>query len=210
MKKEITIKYFKKSLTVTQGLITIVMFTLLPLVVFTLFSSKVDNFSGFRSFVVLTGSMYPLIPTGSIIYSQKTLDYKVGDVITFEKGGVTVTHRIVDILDKEGKRVSYLMSPLGGNVTPNEVFFRTQGDANNVADSELVSESQVVGEALFHFPYLGFLVMFLKSMQGFLLAVILPTFIFIGFELFKIKKEIEKNMEKKFLEKMRRFEMSSN
>ena len=201
--KNLNLKNFKKLLGVLQSLLLVVIFAILPLVVFTLISSKME-FLGFKSFVVLTGSMSPLIPTGSIVYSQNTNNYRIGDIISFEKNSVIVTHRIIDVLDQDKNHVSYFASPLGKTSNPSEVFYKTQGDANNVADSELVSAKSVVGEAALHFPYLGFLIMFLKTIQGFLLAVILPSFILIGFELWKIKGEIERNIESKMLQKMGR------
>lgn len=201
--KNFNLEKLKKPLGVLQSLLTIVMFTLLPLIAFTLISSKTDLLNTFRSFVVLTGSMSPLIPTGSIVYTAKTDLYKNGDIISFEKGSVTVTHRIIDVVDKDGKHISYLANPMGGSKS-SEIFYKTRGDANNVVDSELVPAKSVVGQAMFHLPFLGFLVMFLKSIQGFLIAVILPTFVFILFELWKIKGEIEKNIERKMLQKMGR------
>src|SRR3989344_1801593 len=143
---KINLEKFRKVLNILQTILTVIIFILLPLVVFTLVSSKTE-FLGFRSFVVLTGSMSPLIPTGSIIFSQNTKNYRTGDIISFEKGSVTVTHRIIDVVDKDGKHISSLASPMGGS-KPADIFYqqavsaaesyayKTQGDANNVADSE--------------------------------------------------------------------------
>lgn len=195
------VQKFRKVLNILQNIIAIAVFTVLPIVAFTLISSKMELL-GFRSFVVLTGSMSPLIPTGSIVFSQNSKSYRIGDIISFKKNDVTITHRIIDVLDSANKRISFLASPLGNSPKPTEVFYKTMGDANNVSDSELVPAKNVVGEAMFHFAYVGFLVMFLKSIPGFLIFVVLPTVLFIGFELWKIKGEIERNIEKKFLEKM--------
>lgn len=208
MKKEITTKYFKESLTVARSLITIVMFTLLPLVGFTLITSNSNLLLGFKSFVVLSGSMQPLIPTGSIVYSLKDTIYQTGDIISFAKGKQTITHRIVEVQDEKGLVVSPLISPIAVNKEPRAIFFKTQGDANNAPDNDLIPQNNVIGRALFHLPYVGRLIVFLKTISGFVLFLVIPTFIFIGFELWNIKKEIEKGIEKRWLIRMQQFQDS--
>ena len=58
----------------------------------------------------------------------------------------------------------------------------------------------MIGTTLFHFPSIGKLTSFTKTVQGFLLIIVLPAFIYIGFELWNIKNEIEKNTERKIKE----------
>lgn len=158
--------------------ITSFIFLIVPFVVFTLVTSKTDVIAGIRSFVVLTGSMSPSIPQGSIIYTRKTLNYKTGDVITFKRENNIVTHRIYN---KDSKGFTY----------------QTKGDANNTVDSELVSSKEVLGKSIFFVPYVGILVLFLKTFPGYALFIIFPTVFFIVFELNNIRKEIMKQAEKK-------------
>ncbi|HRN96069.1 MAG TPA: signal peptidase I [Candidatus Levybacteria bacterium] len=168
--------------------LTLLVLMILPLAVFTLLTSKSALIAGIRSMVVLSGSMEPAVQTGSVVYVQPSNSYNVGDIVTFNtQSGMTVTHRIVS-------------EELGDN----GMTYTTKGDANNTADSESVSQSQIMGKSLFSIPYLGYVVNFLKTPKGFLLAIILPTLIFIGFELWAIKKEIEKNVEKKVLARMQK------
>lgn len=179
--------------------IKIVLFLLLPLVAFTLFTSKSDAL-GISSFVVLTGSMEPATPVGSVIYTWTQPSYQKGDVIAFKQGNNTVTHRIVEV---QKKSVSSLVSPLSAFNSNHEVQYRTKGDANNVVDSNLVAHKEVIGKGIFSLTELGNLILFLKTKEGFFSLIILPIFIFIGFELWGIRKEIIKETEKKFLEKYR-------
>lgn len=183
--------------------ITAVIFILIPLIAFTLITSRTPALLGLQSFTVLSGSMSPGIPTGAVVYTQKTTEVGVGDVITFERKGVNVTHRIIDTVNKEGKSVSSLVSPLPGAPAPAEIFYKVKGDANNAADSDLVSKDKIVGKVLFNVPAFGKYASYLKSIPGFLLFIILPTLIFVGVELWNIKKEIEKSTERKVLERMR-------
>lgn len=176
-----TIKITKE---IIKAVLNVSVFLLLPLVVLTLITSKV-SLGGFQSFVVLTGSMSPLIPQGSVVYTFKQDGYKKGDIITFEQNGVTVTHRIVEKITEN-----------------NTTLYETRGDANNATDSEPVPSKDVVGKVELFVPVVGKLIMFLKTLPGFFTLIILPALIFVGFELFNIKKEIEKNVEKKLLRRM--------
>lgn len=178
-------KYLVKIKNILVGILTVVIFTLLPITVFTLITSKSEALFMMRSFVVLSGSMQPLIPTGAVVYTRKQDNYLPNDIISFETAGKTVTHRIINVTKKD-----------------NLTYYQTRGDANNVADSELTPDNKVLGRAQFHLPFLGILIIFLKTLTGFITLIVLPTISFVGFELHNIKKEIEKQAEKKLLERM--------
>ncbi len=188
--------------SIFQILFTAITFVLVPLIAFTLISSKSSLIGGFQSFVVLTGSMSPLIPTGSVVYSKKSEQYLPGDIITFKRGDINVTHRIVEVVDEKGNKISPFISPMPGENKTQKIFYKTKGDANNAVDPESVSAEKIIGKTEFHFPYVGRFIYFLRSLPGFMLFVILPTLIFIAFELWGIKNEIVKNTEKKILERM--------
>lgn len=194
------IKSTKKTL---EFLFTAITFILIPLIVLTLITSRTSALFGFQSFTVLSGSMTPAIPTGSIVYTQKADSINKGDVITFARKNINVTHRVIDITDKNGKSVSALVSPLPGAPMPKEIFYKVKGDANNAPDTDLVPQDKVIGKTFVNIPSVGRWTSFLKTIPGFLLFIIGPTLIFIGFELWNIKKEIEKQTEKRVLERMR-------
>lgn len=166
--------------------LTILAFVLLPIAVFTLVTSKTDKVAGIKSFVVLTGSMTPSIPQGSVIFTKKAEAYAQGDVVSFNLAGRNVTHRI-----------NAVQQDMNG-----DIYFETKGDANKAIDSELVSPSSVIGKSVFHMPYVGKVILFLKSVQGFIALIILPSLLFIGLELWAIKREIEKETEKKVLSRI--------
>jgi len=180
----------KKTGRITKKIIhinlTLLILTVLPIAVFTLLTSKSTFIAGIQSMVVLSGSMEPTIHTGSVVFVQPSQSYGKGDIVTFKTdSGIRVTHRIVD-----------------EKLSNDGLQYTTKGDANSVSDSQNISQSQIVGKSLFSIPYLGYVVNFLKTPKGFLISVIVPTLIFIAFELWAIKKEIEKNTEKKILARM--------
>lgn len=107
--------------------------------------------AGYRPMVVLTGSMEPTYPVGSMIY-YKYQDYEsieVRDVITFEVGDQEgyVTHRVVAKDD-----------------TTQSVV--TKGDANATNDVSPVSGDRIVGVvAKTCIPYAGFFVDIVKEVS---------------------------------------------
>lgn len=116
--------------------------------------------------VVLSGSMEPAIPMGSVVFIKPSAVYVPGDVITFSdaKGGaIPTTHRIVSVRAQEGKYI-----------------FATKGDANNTEDMADVSLDRVIGKELFSLPFLGYLIItFAKTPIGFVLTVLVPILLVI-------------------------------
>lgn len=110
---------------------------------------------GLRPFVVLSGSMEPTYPVGSLIY-VKSVDYKtlaVGDAITFMLDENTVvTHRIIEILPDESE--------------PDTLRFFTQGDANETPDGSSVHYKNILGRPVFSIPYLGYLADYIQHPPG--------------------------------------------
>lgn len=164
---------------ILDELCKIIFLVLLPLALFTLLTSRVSVF-GMQSFIVLTGSMQPTMPVGSVIYTLKQSDYTTKDIITFKTSDNNfISHRIVQTL-------------------PN-THFKTKGDANNIVDANLVNKSQIVGKAITVIPLLGYMIAFLKTIPGFVTLIVFPTLLYVGFELRVIKEEIEKEITRKIL-----------
>ena len=116
--------------------------------------------AGLRPYAVLSGSMEPEYPVGSLIYVKKvdTFALRVGDDITFMLDENTLaTHRIVEIIPDE---------------TDSEVLrFRTKGIANKYADGGLVHCKNVVGKPVFDIPYLGYVSSYIKNPPGLYFAI---------------------------------------
>ena len=116
---------------------------------------------GIRTYAVISGSMEPTYPTGSLLYvkSADASELQVGDAITFMVDEDTVaTHRIIEILpDEEDSSV---------------LRFRTQGDANDAADLDLVPPQAVVGKVVHVWHGGGRLVRLLRSPLTLLLGLV--------------------------------------
>lgn len=165
--------------------LTFAVFIMLPLVVFTLLTSQTNVFAGMKSYVVVSGSMEPAIPVGSIIYTKSQDFYSEKDVIAFKKDSEIISHRIVNL-----------------KAIGNELYYTTKGDANNVTDGDLVARGDIVGKTFFFVPYLGKAVMSLKTPIGFSLGIVLPALFFTLSELWNIKNEIVKEAERKILDRI--------
>ena len=146
---------------------------------------------GLTPYVVLSGSMEPQYPVGSLIYVKKTdpSGLKVGDPVTFQLNETTVaTHRIIEVIREEED--------------PGRIFFRTQGDANQIPDGKLLQSHDVIGKPVFSIPFLGYLSNYIQHPPGryvtiaagivIILMVFVPDFFH---DEAKTKKNEEKNIK---------------
>jgi signal peptidase len=142
--------------------------------------------NNYKFLVVKSGSMEPQIHTGSLIFIKPASEYNVGDVITrqTDEVGKTITHRISDIEKKD-----------------NHLIYKTKGDANTVGDGVDVESDSILGKVFFDIPYIGYLVNFIKTTEGIILFVVIPTTIIVYEEILKIKKEIFNLYNKKKVKK---------
>jgi len=146
---------------------------------------------GFDVFGVLTGSMEPTYPVGSLIYVKPVdaQDLRVNDVITFSvTPGVIATHRIVEVVPDENN--------------PLVTRFRTKGDANNDVDAALVSAGNIVGKVMFSVPALGQVASYIQEPPGLYVAIaicgLMIAFVFFTDSLDeKQKKKSKKSAKKK-------------
>lgn len=122
-------------------------------IVFAFFISGI-RLLGFQVYGVLTGSMVPAYPIGSLIYVKETdpNDLELRDVITYSSGKTIVTHRIVEIVRDDNN--------------PYQLKFRTKGDANNDPDASLVGPADIIGKVAFGIPHLGTIANYIQNPPG--------------------------------------------
>ena len=105
---------------------------------------------GYKEMAVLSGSMEPTIPVGSLVYVKpvEASELEAGDVCTYylSDGETFVTHRVLSI-------------------DPDAQTLVTQGDANGDPDGD-IQFSQVYGRADFHLPYLGIAIQHIRTPVG--------------------------------------------
>ena len=128
-------------------------------IIFAFFISAIRIF-GFEVYGVLTGSMEPTYPVGSLIYIRKVdpAELRVQDVITFSPSpNVIATHRIIELVPDENN--------------PSIIRFRTKGDANRSPDASLVSPQNVIGKVAFSVPFLGHVASYIQTPPGLYVAI---------------------------------------
>lgn len=117
--------------------------------------------AGLTPYAVLSGSMEPLYPVGSLVYVREVdpATIQPGDSVTFEKGdGVVATHQAYEV-DADAREI------------------RTQGIANInsdgsvMKDAEPVSFSSVIGVPVACVPLLGYVNAFVTSTAGTFIVV---------------------------------------
>ncbi|WP_439026236.1 signal peptidase I [Haloarchaeobius sp. DT45] len=115
-----------------------------------------------QTYVVLTGSMEPAISPGDVVVVSKVNPetVAVGDVIVYTRSGqdVPTTHRVLEVTETE----------------QGQLAFRTKGDANEDPDSRLVPASNLIGAVTLTLPFIGHVIAFVNSPEGFIAMVLLP------------------------------------
>ena len=138
----------------------------------------------FNAYVVLSGSMLPTIKVRDVVVTKKIPEERlqVNDIITFISpderfGGISVTHRIIEKIYDEFEGI---------------YKYRTQGDNNNIADSKLVPNANILGKVILKIPKLGYIQEVLSSKGGLIILVLIPSLAILSYDIMKIFKRIGK------------------
>ena len=107
-------------------------------VIVTALPLTIPRYMGYEIFDVISGSMEPAIPVGSVVYISEVQPEEVeeGEVIAFHKDAGPVLHRVVENRFVVGE-------------------FVTKGDANPQEDFSTVPYDALIGRVARHIPYLG-------------------------------------------------------
>lgn len=132
---------------------------LLVIVLAACLSLIIPKMAGYEGYVVVSGSMEPNIPVGSIVYSKEVdpVTLRTGDVIVFidsTRGTTPITHRIVE------------------NDTYTHTII-TKGDANEKPDISPITYDNVIGKVTAHIPRVGFTVAMFTTALGKLVAALI-------------------------------------
>lgn len=171
LRKILDSKYFQIPYKIIKAIIFIV---LLLYVVFTIIQRVSGNQSifGYRLFAVATGSMVPDYNINDVLAIKEVNhnEIKVGDDITYlgkkqDVSGKIVTHRIIEIEEKNGKK-TYL----------------TKGINNDVEDPT-IGDDQIYGKVVGKVPVVTQINHIVKNQYGFFFLIFLPLVIVIFLEI---------------------------
>lgn len=130
------------------------------MVIFMCIPFVVPKVIGVNVYEVVTSSMAPELPVGSVVYVQacKADEVKVGDIISFYVGTDEeniISHRVVEInVDEQGG-----------------FFFITKGDANSDIDSMQVDIKHFVGKVKFKINNISWLVRLFGTSTGIIILM---------------------------------------
>ena len=138
------------------------------------------RFLPYQTYTVLSGSMEPTLPVGSVIVAvpARGEELNTGDIITVanpQQPGALVTHRIVAI-----------------EYGPQGRSFTTKGDANNATDSWIVPGTGSGWRYAFAIPHIGYVLSALQSELGRLFLLVIPTMLLGGLLLIEIWRPARK------------------
>lgn len=111
---------------------------------------------GYQIYSVVSGSMEPEIPVGSVVYVKEAepLNLVPGDIIAFTSGDTVIIHRVVE------------NNKLDGIIT-------TKGDANEIEDFGELRYSDVLGRVERHYPLVGQVMLICSDITGKILLLCL-------------------------------------
>ena len=141
----------------------------------------------YGAYVIVSGSMEPLIKVRDAVIIKRTTEnrIKVGDVVTYRSTdpsyyGILITHRVVNIEEKNGKKM-----------------FITKGDHNETVDRSAVEFSQIQGKVVMRVPKIGYIKYFLVDYYGWIFAVVVPSIGIIFYDIYKLYRNIKNNGDEK-------------
>jgi signal peptidase len=107
------------------------------------------GYLGVEPTVIYSGSMQPEYEVGDIVIVDNINIESIeeGDIIQFIRDNTTILHRVVEITEDE-----------------KGILFKTKGDANEDADTDLVQPKQIRGKAILKIPKVGWIQIFIKGL----------------------------------------------
>ena len=134
---------------------------------------------GIEPFVVETGSMEPVIKTGSLCFINKNVKYddiNENDIIAFTVAtGNKVTHRVISKTNQG---------------------FETKGDANSASDGISTTRQNYIGKNIFSIPKLGYFVKIIQTKTGKIVLSVIIIIILLAGLLLGDKRQIKHNVKK--------------
>jgi signal peptidase len=180
--KSIRIKKTIKKITniISYAFITILMIIAAFLILYVIcgqIAKKRNENPPFALYTIISPSMEPNIKVFDVVFVKKTnvKKLKVGDIITFYStnpffGNTSITHRIVEVIE----------------LPDGDITYRVKGDANSVPDEEKVLQKNIIGKVIFKIPKLGKIQYYLASKNGWIIAILVPSVLILGYDIFKI------------------------
>ena len=134
---------------------------------------------------VRSESMKPVINMGDMVITGPPNgplngEVKPGSIVTYQRAEELITHRVISV---DGETLV------------------TKGDAVEDPDARPVNLSNVAGVYLFKIPYLGYVSNYIRTRVGWLLVIVIPASVLVGFLIRSIRRELRNRADKVVREK---------
>lgn len=177
--------------TIGRIISTILYIILVPMIVFNftliiksfIKPNETPDFLGYKSFVIVSGSMEPTIMTGDAILVKEVpqSEIKINDIISFSQGETIVTHRVIGILEENGIKK-----------------YKTKGDNNNTEDREKITYKQIEGKYQFKINQFGIIIKILKNKITLIVLILIIIMAFYYRGKMENKRQERKEKRKKY------------
>lgn len=165
-------------------IIPIIIYDVILIIQTSIKPSVTPSIFGIKTFNIISGSMSPQININDVIIVKKCeeTELNINDIISYKKGSEVISHRIIEIENRNNKRI-----------------YTTKGDSNQVPDDEKIDFNQIEGKYIGKIPKIGNILNFLKNkvVFGIIFTILIIAYI-------HERKSISKRIERK--EKREKFE----
>lgn len=177
--------------TIGRVISAILYIILIPIIIFNfaliiksfIHPNETPDFFGYKSFVIVSGSMEPTIRKGDAIIVKEVPieEIKENDIISFTQGETNVTHRIVEITEENGIKK-----------------YTTKGDNNNSEDKEKITYQQIEGKYQLKINQFGVVTNILKNKITLIILIVVIVFIYCYKSKIENQKQKRKEKRKKY------------
>ena len=137
-----------KTTKVRNKIVILVYIVLVPVLLYNFYligqqilsPGETPSFFGYKTYVIVSGSMQPEIQIGDLVIVKEASDdqLQVGDIISYKDGQSIITHRVSEKIEEKGR-----------------VEYRTKGDNNNTDDGKTIKTTLIEGKVIKVIPHLG-------------------------------------------------------
>ena len=148
--------------------------------------NEIPDFFGYKTFVIVSGSMEPTIMTQDAILVKEVPEneIRINDIISFSQGDNIITHRVIGIVEEDG-------------ITK----YRTKGDNNNTEDKKKITYEQIEGKYQFKMKQLGIVTQIIKNKMTLIVLVFIIILMYCYKRKIEMKKQERKQKRKQYEQK---------
>ena len=145
--------------------------------------NEIPDFFGYKTFVIVSGSMEPTIMTQDAILVKEVPqnEIEMNDIISFSQGENIITHRVIGIAEENGVKK-----------------YTTKGDNNHTEDKKKTTYEQIEGKYQFKMSQLGVVTKMIKNKMTLIVLVLIMIAIYCYKHKLQMKKQERKEKREQY------------